>query len=267
MVLWVIDLLFMNTYLFTKHLFIKLKYGGFLMSATDFQSKQQNNHIKAFFKVVEPEFLYIYELVKPRTMLSPEALYDLYLTTQYCVKRGMSGAICEFGVWRGGSLELVAHCLRRLNAENHIVGVDTFEGHPTPNEDEIDIWGNNMQERFLLETQDGRKWAESSYQEVSRNIREIYANATFLKEEVNTSFDADRFDSIAILRLDMDWYLPTKVVLDKLFWKLEKGGCLIIDDYGHHSGARKALEEFLSENKLILNFRHINYSCIAANVF
>jgi hypothetical protein len=237
------------------------------MSTIDFQNKQQQNHVNAFLKVVEPEFIPIYESVKSRTMLSPEALYDLYLTTNYCVKKEINGAICEFGVWQGGSLELVAHCLKQLNAKNLIVGVDTFEGHPIPGKDETDIWGNNMQERFLMETQDGQKWADSSYQEVFQNVCGIYDNITLLREEVNASFDADRFDSISILRLDMDWYLPTKVILDNLFWKIQKGGCLIVDDYGHHSGARQALEEFLNENQLILNFRHVNYSCIAANIF
>jgi hypothetical protein len=49
---------------------------------------------------------------------------------------------------------------------------------------------------------------------------------------------------IALLRLDTDWYESTRHELEHLYPLLSKRGVLIIDDYGHWLGARKATDEF-----------------------
>ena len=51
-------------------------------------------------------------------------------------------------------------------------------------------------------------------------------------------------DEIALLRLDTDWYESTAHELTHLYPRLCSGGVLIIDDYGHWEGARKAVDEF-----------------------
>ncbi len=51
-------------------------------------------------------------------------------------------------------------------------------------------------------------------------------------------------DKISVLRLDTDWYESTKRELEVLWPRLVKGGVLLIDDYGHWQGARKAVDEF-----------------------
>jgi hypothetical protein len=61
------------------------------------------------------------------------------------------------------------------------------------------------------------------------------------------------------LRLDTDWYESTKIELEILYPLLEPGGILIIDDYGHFSGARKAVDEYF-KNKIPFMF-HVDYSC------
>ena len=68
----------------------------------DYQEKQQKNHLNGFLKVVDPKFVKIYEKCKVRTMLSTEALYDLWLTVKYLCENKMHGDIVELGVWRGG---------------------------------------------------------------------------------------------------------------------------------------------------------------------
>ena len=49
---------------------------------------------------------------------------------------------------------------------------------------------------------------------------------------------------VAVLRLDTDWYASTKAELEVLYPLLTRGGSLLIDDYGHWEGARKAVEEY-----------------------
>ncbi len=53
--------------------------------------------------------------------------------------------------------------------------------------------------------------------------------------------------SRALLRLDTDWYESTRHELAELYPRLERGGVLLIDDYGHFAGARKAVDEYFGE--------------------
>jgi O-methyltransferase len=57
---------------------------------------------------------------------------------------------------------------------------------------------------------------------------------------------------IAILRLDTDWYASTKHELENLWPRLSIGGVLIIDDYGHFSGAQLATDEFFADKRVLL---------------
>jgi hypothetical protein len=41
--------------------------------------------------------------------------------------------------------------------------------------------------------------------------------------------------------------------------RLERGGILIIDDYGHYKGQRKAVDTFFADKAVRLN--RIDYSC------
>jgi len=236
------------------------------MTQDSYQEKQQRNHIANFKKIVDPLFLKYYEKIIGSTMLSTEALYDLWWSVKYLCAKGLDGDIVEFGVWKGGALELVAYALNEYKGTNKIVGFDTFEGHPKPEANEIDIWGNNMQAKFQEVEKSGEKWAFADYDDVNTRLRKINSNVELIKGIVDQNIDASKINRIAILRLDMDWYQPTKTALNKFYDKIQKGGILIIDDYGHHSGAKKATDEFIKERDLRLNFRHINYSCIAANI-
>jgi hypothetical protein len=54
-------------------------------------------------------------------------------------------------------------------------------------------------------------------------------------------------DAIALLRLDTDWYAGTKHELETLYPRLSPGGVLILDDYGHYEGARRAVDEYFAD--------------------
>ena len=236
------------------------------MGNIDYQEKQQKNHINGFLKVVDQKFLTYLELVKHNTMLSTEALYDLWWSVKYICENDFQGDIIECGVWKGGALELAGYALNEFKGKNRIFGFDTFEGHPMPGVFEMDVWGNNMHDKFHEFKNNGDKWAYADHSVVNKNITNIYPNAQIIKVQIDENMSTTDISKISILRLDMDWYAPTKVALEKFYNKIHKGGILIIDDYGHHNGAKRAVDEFISENKIKINFRHINYSCIVANI-
>lgn len=51
--------------------------------------------------------------------------------------------------------------------------------------------------------------------------------------------------SIAFAHIDVDWYDPVKVCLERLFPRLSVGGSIVLDDYHDWGGCRKATDEYL----------------------
>ena len=64
---------------------------------------------------------------------------------------------------------------------------------------------------------------------------------------------------LALLRLDTDWYESTRHELEHLYPRLQPGGVLIIDDYGHFQGARQAVDEYFASTGAVLLHR-IDYT-------
>ena len=67
-------------------------------------------------------------------------------------------------------------------------------------------------------------------------------------------------ETISLLRLDTDWYASTKMELEVLWHRLERNGVLIIDDYGHWKGCKKAVDEFFDGKSA--EFVKVDYTAI-----
>jgi hypothetical protein len=65
---------------------------------------------------------------------------------------------------------------------------------------------------------------------------------------------------IALLRLDGDWYDSTKVCLNHLYGKVSRYGVIVVDDYGHFDGCRKAVDEFIAQLGIPVLLNHIDYT-------
>ena len=53
-------------------------------------------------------------------------------------------------------------------------------------------------------------------------------------------------EAVAFAHIDVDWYEPVKVCLQRIVPKLVVGGSIILDDYQDWSGCRKATDEFFA---------------------
>ena len=67
-------------------------------------------------------------------------------------------------------------------------------------------------------------------------------------------------ETIALLRLDTDWYASTRHELEHLYPRLSGAGILIVDDYGHWEGARQATDEYLTELDRPLFLSRVDYT-------
>ena len=196
----------------------------------DFQTKQQRNHIKLFNKVTPKEFNEFLGMVKKRTMVSPEVLYDLWNTVKYARASGLTGDILEFGVRKGGWLKMVCNAPNHFKGKNQVYGFATFEGQPEPSKNEVDVWGDNMNERFHKEINASNSWAKSHYDRVFQNLKAIRDTVTLRKGLVTEKTTEPEINKISILRLDMDWDEPTLAALENFstVWNGEVRSSLMI---------------------------------------
>ena len=69
-------------------------------------------------------------------------------------------------------------------------------------------------------------------------------------------------NNLALLRLDTDWYESTKKEMEVLYPKLNFGGVLIVDDYGHWKGSKTAVDEYFEGQGISPQIEQIDYTGI-----
>lgn len=201
------------------------------------------------------------------TMTSYERLVSLLRSLDYLCDNGIEGDIVECGVWRGGSMALAARKLILMKQEHRKLYLfDTFEGMTPPTENDSSSI-NHIEAKSLLDNSnkfDGNNvWCYSTLDEVISNMNATkypHKNISYFEGKVEETLPEESIGRIALLRLDTDWYESTKHELETLFDKLVPNGILIIDDYGHWSGARKAVDEFFAEREIPALLHRIDYT-------
>lgn len=204
--------------------------------------------------------------VAPYTMTSPERVNALIDAVQYLVKNKIPGAMVECGVWRGGSAMAIALTLMRVGDENRDIFLyDTFSGMTAPRDVDVSIQGQTAEVIFSATrtSEDGSDWCLSALEEVKENMYSTgypRERLHFIKGKVEDTIPGHIPHRIALLRLDTDWYESTRHELAHLFPLLEQHGVLIIDDYGYWEGARKAVDEYISDNHIRILLNRIDHT-------
>ena len=193
------------------------------------------------------------DAVRPFTMTSSERIWSLLRAVDYVVDQPVPGDFVECGVWRGGSVMAMARRLQeRGDASRNLWLYDTYEGMTPPTENDVEAISGRTAQDLLNTTAiaDGNNvWCIAGIDDVRANIaRTGYPDSqiAFVKGDVAQTLQESVPESIALLRLDTDWYESTRVGLETLYPRLAIGGVCILDDYGHWQGARKAVDEYFA---------------------
>jgi O-methyltransferase len=199
-----------------------------------------------------PEFVDAYAAAVAFTMTSPERMYALWLATRQVASNGVPGAFVECGVWRGGSTMVAALALRAMGDTSRELWLyDTFSGMPAPADADVDFMGRAAADHLAGAAGDRGDLvvAHASLNEVRANLAATGYPGNrirFVPGLVEDTIPAEAPKQIALLRLDTDWESSTRHELEHLWPRLEVGGVLIIDDYGHWAGARAAVDAFFA---------------------
>lgn len=215
----------------------------------------------------EPEIKDAVRQVRRHTMTSFERLATLWQQVRYLDRHTVRGALVECGTWRGGAVGMMALAHIRSGGQptRHLHLFDSFEGMPEPT------------------AADGPRASRYSRGRTSGALEGIGAceapledNRALLEDRIGypsgllayhvgwfqdtVPASAAAIGPIALLRLDGDWYESTAVCLTHLYPLVVAGGVVVVDDYGHWEGCRKAVDEFLADHDEPILLSHIDYT-------
>jgi O-methyltransferase len=203
------------------------------------------------------------EIASRYSKSTPHRLASMQAACELIEIEGVEGDVVECGVWKGGNIMLA----RMICPERICWLFDTFAGMTEPGPHDKKKSGRMAAEIMALKPD--KRMSYASIEEVRDGFhREGLLDLTRLRFVQGDVCDTLKVpenipERIALLRLDTDWYESTKASLEVLYPRLEIGGIMIVDDYGHWMGARKAVQEYFVRNGWSsTKFQEVDYSAV-----
>jgi O-methyltransferase len=203
------------------------------------------------------------ERVRPFTLTSPERIAALRAAVEHLVATGVPGAFVECGVWRGGSAMVMAATLHELGVtDRDIYLFDTYTHMPFPGEEDVDVFGRAAADYYEVasEAEAFRYLPFESVQAAVASTGYPSERLHFVKGMVEETIPGAAPAEIALCRLDTDWYASTAHEMEHLYPRISPGGVLLIDDYGHFQGSKKAVDEYIADHGLHLLLHRIDFT-------
>ncbi len=199
------------------------------------------------------------------TQTSTERVSALCEAVKYISRNNIPGSFVECGVWRGGSTMAAAITFQQVGEVRDLYLFDTFEGMSAPGEHDVAADGSHAADLLAQASREDPRsiWCVSSLNEVKSNVMSTgYPDnrVHYRPGKVEDTVPDGAPDQIALLRLDTDWYESTRHEMEHLFPRVVSGGVLIVDDYGHWAGARRAVDEYIQAHGVRILLNRIDYT-------
>ncbi len=211
------------------------------------------------------EKITLFNKVFPYTMVGYKRLSNVYNLSKKVVADKLEGSFVECGVWRGGCSAVAAFIADKEGLGRKTWLFDSFEGLPEPTLEDGALAKTYSESQIT-----GKLKTIDKCVGPIEDVKKILFNVLKLKEKnmviekgwfQNTlPRTREKIGKISVLRLDGDWYKSTKVCLENLYENVIMGGYIIVDDYGHWEGAKKAVDEFFSKKSIKPEMIKIDYT-------
>lgn len=173
------------------------------------------------------------------TLLSNDRISNLIKYSQFC--SNLPGYYAEFGIFRGGSLEILA----KYNPGKDILAIDSFAGVPRET-DGVDVHREG-------DFSDGVNYHKIAgffglaYPQV--RIFRGYSPDVFNVMDIHTHF--------AFVHLDVDMFSSVLQAMDFFLPRMVENGIILCDDFRQKStpGCEKAIDKFFSNEEIKVKYR------------
>lgn len=218
-------------------------------------------------------------------MVPYDVLASLYDQVRYLVQNDIPGVFVECGVWKGGSVGVIASAILHSKKPLRFLHLfDSFDDicEPNPKVDgpralqdvqdlagvkPDDLTGKLSPVKGIYKKLGGHGTVDICHDLLVNKLSYAESKVIFHKGwfQETVPRDLDELDQIALLRLDSDWYESTKICLEYLYDKVVDGGIVVIDDYGAYEGCRRAVDNFFKTRhikKYLVPASSINKECV-----
>ncbi len=183
------------------------------------------------------------------TYLSRMKLVGMTYIINDIQKAQLKGMFVEAGCALGGSSILIA---KQKQKDTKLNVYDVFGMIPAPTEEDT----QDVHERYQV-IADGKSkgiggklyygYEENLYDKVIDNLKNFEIdlekeNVNLIKGLVQETMNIE--EPVVFAHIDVDWYDPVKTCLQQIWPNLVVGGSIVLDDYHHWGGCRKATDEF-----------------------
>ena len=186
------------------------------------------------------------------TYLGDKKLSSLVSTCRSIEERNISGLFLEAGCALGGSSILIASLKTNVRP---LYVYDVFGMIPPPTSDDTE----DVHRRYKAIKEGSSKgidgdeyygYVPNLYSVVQHNLKafgiDCEEQSVFLiKGLIQNTMNID--EEIAFAHIDVDWYEPVRVCLQRIYPNLAVGGAIILDDYHDWGGCRRATDEYLKQ--------------------
>ena len=161
-------------------------------------------------------------------------------------KRTLSvkGEICEFGVFKGNSLNRLILFRDLFKQKKKVYAFDTFKI--------IKLKKGNLDYKQYNKFLKDSKNYQPSYSDIKKilKLKKMFINVKLVKGDVFETLKTKKINKISFVLLDLDLYEPTQYVLKNIWSQLSKNAIILLDNYNVFKGETKAVNEFTKKNKI-----------------
>ena len=209
----------------------------------------RNAPIGVGLELIDPHAAAIIKNVFLRTMTDENRIHNLILATRYISENKLKGDIVE-------CMMAIAETLVQIRESNRVLYLfDTYSGMTEPSKIDKTFKGEPASKMMQTSPESNVQYvpgvlAFATLADVKQGMETTgypSQNIVYVQGDVAITLKQNNIpEEIAILRLDTDWHESTKIELETLWPRLVEGGILILDDYDHWVGAKKAVDEFFA---------------------
>jgi hypothetical protein len=178
------------------------------------------------------------------TMLSKERLNNLF---NQCIKfRNNDVSFVECGIAKGGAVAMMKFSSGK---HNKVFGFDSFDIMPDLVNEDIDVYNRDDPKKYAgVNLTDGIDAVYHTFNSCNISTEKVEIVKGYFEDTLIEKIE--NIGPIGVLRIDCDWYEPTKYILENLYDKVVSNGVIINDDYGYWIGAKKAVDEFRNSRNI-----------------
>jgi len=188
-----------------------------------------------------PEFLLAsWEKLAPTalSMCGEKTITHLREAMTTIQREQIPGDFLEAGVWRGGLPIIMRAFLEATDdRERKVYLADSFQGLPEDVADPNDQAANLLLQPLGSLAVD-RQQVEAAFDFFGLNDKQVEILEGWFSDTLGSRPD----ETLALIRLDGDYYESTRDAITALYGKLSVGGYVIIDDYNLPLGCKRAVD-------------------------